>query len=627
MPGKETVAEMDYAQKEGVIFVRTGREICSVDAFTGKLKNSRTLGMSGYGKKMAISGDGELFIADGNRLRIFDGALNEKSAEDIGFTPDTVRFLPDGTLMAEEENLKYSLMLKDARGKRVLDKRNLHIHSTIVADNGNIFTVEAGIPGAKGGKDSQIIRFEPGTGQISTFRVTENTDCVIPLKDGSFIAYDDLLSNPRLVKFDENGNKKWNITFEDPGTIRQHFIQGGGVPTAKKAGPAKSWHFLRQSYVSADDGKMFLVLGSSDNNAYLYKIDLEADGSSPDKAPGKLSSKAASLEIRNLFQIKGDDNAFIPMFLDDGKIVIFEEQGIHLLSPDGKELKRYDNIDDLKREISGNETSARRVNTGPSSKKELRGGKDAFLKEVESIYGEKNSALYTTKINGPKIDERGFGTSDSTLNFRGEGDNKTALQITDMKDGKELEKFKNDSKLINFAFAEGIDVPLSNNPGLDRAVVKRNSISIKQEPALGKGDRLILIDAPEEFSTILPVTSGEGNILFAGTTGGMLRQYDMNTGEQKQSFDLGASVVNIGVAGGRKIIAATAEGGIFCLEPKLEDGEKLEGEIRFSDLNTRVSTGGEEHKSEKVVVDTDTRVVTIGGVQLPIKGNKHFYIH
>lgn len=622
LPGIEKAGQMEFSHKDGILFVKTDKGVHTFDPFTLSIKDS----LPEYHRRMTLDKNGDVVLAKGKTLKVLDSSLNEKSSGDMNFTPDEIKFLPDGTFMATDYNTMSSLLLKDKEGNRVFEKNNLKPNSTIVADDGNIFTVEAGIKGPGKESNSQIVRYEPETGKISTFIVPEDTDSVIPLKDKSFIAHDDLMSHPGLIKFDKDGKMEWNITFGEPGTIRKNFPLMGKAQPGKKPGTPRSYNFLRQTYISKDEKLMFLVLAGSDDRSYLYKVDMEAGGTSRDNAPGKLSSRAASQEMKELYHIEGDNNAFIPMILDNGNIVIFEEQGIHLLSSDGKELKNYQSIDELKQDISGAESIAHRVNAGATGKSPLSADKETVLKEIVNIYGEANPALYTSKIPGKKVDELGFSSKDSTLNFSGETDEKSALEILGM-NGKELEDFQKESALLNFAFAETIDVPLTENPGLEKAVVSRKSISIRHDASSGNRDGLFNTDGPGIYSTILPVTMGSGNILFAGTGDGILHQYDMNSGEQIQSYDLGASVNNLRVVDGNKILASTAGGGVFCLEPRLNEGEKIEGEIHFSDLNTRVSTGGDAMKGEKVVINEDTRVVTIGGVQLPIKGHKHFYLH
>lgn len=622
LPGGEKAGQMEFSDKDGILYVKTDKGVHTFDPFTLSLKDS----LPEYHRRMTLDKNGNVILAKGKKLRVLDSSLKEKSSGDINFTPDEIKFLPDGTFMATDYNTMSSLLLKDKQGNRVFEKNNLKPHSTVVADDGNIFTVEAGIKGTGKEMNSQIVRYEPETGKISTFIVPEDTDSVIPLKDKSFIAHDDLMSHPRLMKLDKDGKMEWNITFEEPGTIRKNFPLMGKAQPGKKPGNARYYHFLRQTYVSKDEKQMFLVLAGSNDKSYLYKVDMEAGGSSPDKTPGKLSSRAAFQEIKELYHTEGDDNAFIPMILDDGKIVIFEEQSIHLLSPDGKELENYRNIDELKQDISGAGSIARRVNAGATGKSPLSADKETLLKEVENIYGEANPSLYTSNIPDKKVDDLGYSPIDSTLNFSGEANEKTALEIMGMKDGKELEDLKKESALLNFAFAETIEVPLTRNPGLDKALIHRKSISVCYDPTSGKGDNIFNAEESGIYSTVLPVTMGNRNVLFAGTSDGILHQYDMNAGEQTQSYDLGASVNNIRVADGNKILASTAGGGVFCLEPRLNEGERIEGEIHFSDLNTSISTGGDEKKSDKVIIDKDTRVVTIGGVQLPIKGHSHFYI-
>lgn len=609
LPGKEKAGQLEFSEKDGTLYVRTGDAVHTVDPFSGQLKDSLLFGDFGYDKRIAIDNSGDLLVAMNKELKVLDSNLNEKSKETIGFRPDELKFLPNGAFIALEDGSPSSLIIKDPTGKTILDETNLELHSTMVAKNGQVFTVKDNKNKKYESTGHEVIRYDSGTCGLSRFKVPGKVDSVIPLKDGGFITYDDSDSTkPKLVGFDKSGDAKWNISLKREG-------------------------FLRQTFITKDEKQMYLVLcGYSEDNkkesiSHLYRVNLEDGGSFLGKAFGSISPSGTALETVEIFKSKGDNNAMLPMVMDDGRIAVFEEKGIHLLSPSGKEEKSFNSIDDLKREIPDKaEVTSKRVYTDYTAEKPLEADRNVVMRHARNVYTNKNPQLYSTSIPETGINDYGYSSSDSTINFNDKIDEKEILDTLGAKDKVELAKLLEGSTLLNFALAESIDVPFPKSSKVDRTVVEKNRITVKYEQSTGEKDYTFYLNQPIMYSSVLPVTAGDKNYLFAGSTDGKLHWYDLNSREDRQSYDLGSPVKDIKVADGSKIVATTNNKGVFCLEPLMNEGEKLEGEIRLTDMNTSVITGDMNPETGKVTIDKDSRTVNIGGVQLPIKGNKYFSI-
>ena len=609
LPGKEKVGQLEFSGKDGTLYVRTGNAVHTVNPFSGQLKDSLLFGDFGYDKRIAIDKNGDLLLSENGELKVLDSNLNEKSKETIGFRPDDLKLLPDGALMAFDDGSPANMMLKDPTGKTVVDEKNLKLHSAVTTADGKVFAVNEKV-GSKGKTDGrEVIRYESATGEVTRFPVTGKVDSVIPLKDGGFITYDDSkTTKPKLVGYDRNGDAKWNISLKRKG-------------------------FLRQTFLTKDEKQMYLVLCGYPNDSnregisHLYRVNLEDGGSFFGKALGSISSDGTSLEAKELFQSKGDNDAMLPMVLDDGRIAVFEKDGIHLLSPMGKEEKSFNNIDDLKKALPDKaEVVSRRVYTDYTAEKPLEADKNKVMRHARDSYSKKNPQLYSTSIPETGLNDYGYSSSDSTINFSDKIDEKAVLDTLGAKDSSEMSKLLEGNTLLNFALTESIDVPFPQNSKIDRTVVEKNKITVKYEQSTGEKDYSFYLREPIIYSSVLPVKSGNHNYLFAGSTDGKLHWYDLDSKEEKQSYDLGAPVKDIRVADGNKIVAMTNNKGVFCLEPVIKEGEKLEGEIRLTDMNTSAITGEVNQESGKVTIDKDSRVVNIGGVQLPIKGSKYFSI-
>lgn len=609
LPGKEKAGQLEFSEKDGTLYVRTGEGVHTVDPFSGQLKDTLLFGDFGYDKRIAVDKNGDLLLTVKGELKVLDSNLNEKSKEVIDFRPDDLKFLPNGTFMLAEDGNPSHLLIKDPSGKTIVNETDLELHSTTVSDNGNVFTVKDNKNKKYESTGHEVIRYDSGTGELSRFRVAGKVDSVIPLKDGGFITYDDSeTTKPKLVGYDKSGDARWHISMKRPG-------------------------FLRQTFITKDEKQMYLVLCGYSNDdkkecfSHLYRVNLEDGGTFMGKALGSISPDGTALKTVEIFKSKGDNNAMLPMVMDDGRIAVFEKDGIHLLSPTGKEEKTFNNIDELKRAIPDKaEVVSRRVYTDYTAEKPLEADKNVVMKHARNVYTNKNSRLYTTSMPETGINDYGYSSSDSTINFNDKIDDQAIFDTLGVKDKAELDKLLEGSTLLNFALAESIDVPFPKSSSVDSTVMEKNKITVKYNQSTGEKDYSFYLSEPIIYSSVLPVTSGGQNYLFAGSTDGKFHWYDLDSKQEKQVFDVGAPVKEIKVVDGSKIIATTNNKGIFCLEPMLKEGEKLEGEIRMGDMNTSVITGDVDPETGKVIIDKDSRTVNIGGVQLPIKGNKYFSV-
>ena len=604
LPGKESAGQVEFSPKTDTMYVRTGQGVHTIDPESGQLKDTHVFSRFGYDRRLAIDKDGDLIMAEDGKLKNLDSQFNVKNSEEIGFRPDEIKYLPGNNLMLLDDSSPAHLMLKDASGNTILNEENLGLHSTIVTGEGTVFAVdEFGIGSGK----RDVIKFDPKTGNVSRFHVTKGTDTVIPLKDGSFIAYDnEKTARPRLIGYNKEGEAEWNITFPKEG-------------------------FLRQTYITGDEKQMYMVVANykdDDRNptSTLYRVNVEKGASFFSKALGSFTSVGGSLEAKPLYTGKGDNNSVLPMILDDKRIVIFEEDKIQVLSPTGNKEKTFNNIDELKKELPDSTKSiAQRVFTSYTAEKPLAADKITIMRHARQIYGNKNPKLYSTATHEANPNEMGYSDFDSTLNFQKDIDEQKAMDIMGVKNQDELAKLKEESTILNFALVENIDVPFPKKSNVEQAVVTKNRITIKYDPSTSQSDRSFGVREPVIFSTVLPVTTGNKNYLFAGTSDGTLHWYDLDAGEEKQKFDMGAYVKSIRVSDNNKVIAVTNKGGVFSLEPKMDKNEKLEGDIKMGKMNTQVSNKETATEDDKVVIDRKKRVVTIGGVNLPITGGKYFH--
>ncbi len=610
LPGDEKAGQMEFSDKNGTLYVRTGNGLHTVDPFSGQLKDSLMFAEFGYDKRIAVDRNGDIILSQKGNLRVLDSSLNEKSSETIGFRPDDLKFLPNGSFMGVEDGTPSNIIIKDPTGKIVLNETNLKLHSTMVTDSGQVFTVKDHINKKYESTGREVIRYDSGTGELSRFRVAGKVESVIPLKDGGFITYDDSeTTKPKLVGYDKNGDAQWNVSFKREG-------------------------FLRQTFLTKDEKEMYLVLcgysddSSKDSLSHLYRVNLEDGASFLGSAMSAFSSTGKALKSNEIFASKGDNNAMLPMVMDDGRIAVFEKDGIHLLSPNGREEKSFTNIDDLKREIpDSTEVVSRRVYTDYTAEKPLAADKSKVYKNARDLYTNKNPRLYSTAMPEMGINDYGYSQSDSTINFTDKIDEQAIFDTVGVKDKTELDKLLKGSTFLNFALTDSIDVPFPQGRPVERVMVEKNRATIEYDQSAGeKKDYTFYLNEPVMYSSVLPVTAGGHNYLFAGSTDGKMHWYDLDSREEKQAFDLGAPVKEIRVSDGAKIVATTNNRGIFCLEPVLNEGEKLEGEIRLGNMNTSVETGEANPDTGKVTIDKDSRTVNIGGVQLPIKGNKYFSV-
>ncbi|GEM_PF-1320157 len=619
LPGRETVGQMIYSEKEKALYVRTGDALHRIDPDKGTITATLPFGQFGFNRSIGFDADGNLLLGADKKLSMLEGSLKEKSSIDIGFRPETIECLPGGYLFCLDDSCPAQIVIFSPDGRKVAEEHDGNLYSTIMDEKSRVYFIGSnGIEQSRPGerepnavtlapwirnsigqsKSREIVRFDPSTGETLRFKGTRTADSIIPQKNGDMLVFDDRLAEPRFINYDKDGRVKWNITFDGKG-------------------------FARQFYLNEDESKAYIVMDSeSCQERYLYEVNLKEESSALDKVAGSLLSAGSRKKTKLLFTEHSDHRGMIPAVLDDGRIVICSEKAIHLLDKDGKELKQYLTSSDLMKELGTSKAVNRpfRLGSGSDFRKDDR--IDDILTAAINAQRRNNTSLYQRLPVERSLGGCSYNETDKTLNWTSFVDEKTGLSMLSMKSGDELKNLLDgvmqDTSYFKLVLSDRIEMPLGNaqTGNLGSVFVSRQRIDVEVPGPKGREKSTFVVSNPSLILTAIPVVTGKRSFVFAGTDDGMVHWFDVNSKDLRQSYDVGEPVKRI-VAGNNTVYAVTGSGKVLTIRPKLGEDEQMGVFMDFSSSRSAVP------ENQKPAIVDEGSEIDIDGIKLPKHGWAH----
>lgn len=585
LPGNEAAGQMLYSGREHALFVRTGDALHRIDPGNGQITATLPFGRFGYDRSIGLNADGELMLGSEKKLSVLDGQFGEKSSIELGFRPDTIESLPGGHLFCLDDSCPAKITVFSKKGEKVLEEQNGQLYSTIKGEDGNVYFIGGTSIGRA--KPTVLVRFNPATGDVLRAKGTREAESIIPLRNGMMIVFDDRLANPRFIAYDAEGKIKWNVSFEDPG-------------------------FARQFFLNEDESKAYIVIDKEKcQERCLYEVDLREEPGMLGKMAGSLISAGAKKKPVHLYTEFSDHRGMTPAILDDGRIVIFSEKGIHLLDGKGQEIRQYDTSKSLMNDIRGARALNRPYYIGSGSDfREHDRRNDLIISTINSMRAY-NPRIYERIPLERSLGCGTFNEADHTLNWKGSIDENSALAAMSI---KSIDEYRNllegvllDKTLQSLVIEDSVNISFAGG----NVSLSRDKVNI-ETPA---GKKSFQAENSSHFISALPVTTGRRTFVFAGTDDGMVYWYDAGKGRVCQRYDAGESIRKI-VASEKSVLAVTTGGKVLVIEPKLDDDEKFGARL---DLSTPEALN--DAPGEKVIEDDDN--VIIDGMKL----EKHHWAH
>lgn len=593
LPSRDRAGQIAYSAGRDTLYVRGGNGLYALDPGDGKVTAKLDFKRFGYDKCIFLNRDGDLLLATDDELKILDEQLKEKSSKYIGFRPDEIGYLKDGTLMCRDDRCPAHILVTGPDGSKVIEEHNARLNSTVFTDDGRLYFVRETVRN-NNNSPREVVSYDPSTGKLAAFATTKNADCAAPLSDGSTIVFDDRLARPRLILYSPGGEPQWQWSYKKEG-------------------------FLRQLLITTDEKTAYMVVdryfdkSGTETERELYRLSLDRDSG----LMGKIASTVTcgrKNDAELLYVSKGDGKTFIPGVFSDGRIVILQQDGIHLLSKDGREEKTYQSVEDLQKDLTpGAEIVSRGIKLGTSQGSNIKA--ESLFSYARSVYGRNNPSAYPMQQAG--AEKFGFCETDRTLNIGSSADEALALQQMGLKDRQELQALQEGNSVLNFSLTKNIELPLPDSPG--KARVCRQSIEVEIPGAGTKADRVSFgVRDPLFYSCVLPVSTGKRNFVFAATSDGILHWYDVQSGKERQIYDLGSGIKKI-IAKDSTIFAVNVKNGVFALRPELEEGESLKGGPGLDGFNTKAAGDDAE-------IEDGGEFIAIGGVKLSKNPGMYKYL-
>ena len=588
LPGKDSAGQLAFSPEHNSLYVRGGDALYCLDPDSGNVKATLPFQSFGYNKLIFIDKTGQLLFSTEGEVKTLDENLKEMGSVPVGFTPSRMQYLPDGSLLCCGNSSSPHVLISRPDGKSLFEEHNAKSDSTVVTEDGRVYFVRETSPYTRK-NTCEVVSYDSSTGKVSKYTAKTNTRSVVPLKNGATIAFDDRLLKPRLTLYSPEGNPVWSWNYKKDG-------------------------FLRQFFITDDEKTAYLALdrhhgqSGTETERELYRLPLKPERGGMDRLSEAVSSTGSRNNAELVYELKGNSRDFIPGILNDGRIIIFEKDGIHLLSHDGREESTSGSLEDLLKALPRDaEIVARRIKLGSTQESDIPAGADNLLRYAKDVYGGANPSAYSLT---PGVSDSGtfpFSEKDCTLNIGKTAGENDALQHMGLKDAQELEGLLAGNTVLNFALKNQIELPFPGSQG--KAQVSTREIRVELPAQGGKtATEHFQIREPLFYTTVLPVSTGKNTYVFAATSDGILHWYDAERRTERQSYDLGSGVKKI-ILKDNRIFAVNVRNGVFILEPALQEGESLTGKVTLSGSHL-----GVEDPSSTIVDEGE--FVVVGGVKL-----------
>lgn len=517
VPQGERIGDVVHDPVHGRLYVKTGKCLLSVDAKTGQECGRLDFDGTNFSRSLLVKRDGTLLLADGKTLQTLRPDLTEAERRDLPMAPESMSELPDGSLYLLDDDVPGHILILGPDGRPRLDLGEVRLYSPCEDGHGNIWCVTEEV------RDKpKVVRYDLSRGEARTYEVPQETSTAVPLDDGSFLAFDDRLTHPRISHYSSDGACARHTTFGDPGHLR-HFAM--------------------------DDRHAYVVVeryfdDSRPSERALYRFELSSPGGLHHRL-GVLFAPFAQDDATLLHTSRGQQRSFVPGALADGRIVLLEEEGVRLLSPDGRETGHWGSLEDAEKAVG----------PLPIVSKSRRLG----------VHVDPDLAPALEKEDEPE------GAPDATIGFSEPVPGADALREIGVGDVQGYERLTRRNELINFALRGEVDLEITDGA---RATVTRKQIFLEWNDAAGqRRDACYSAPRDDAYVTALPVRIGNRPCLAVGTERGFLSWLDPMGPRDLQSFHAGGPIDTLDLVDGDTIRAVTSDGTVMLFPLSLQPGE------------------------------------------------------
>jgi len=539
-----------HCTPDGLV-LRTGTALHLLDPGTGSPEARYPL--EGFNLKRAFLSceNGDTLLATSKKLITLDRGLAEKKSIHIGMEADRLERLNDGSLALQDSSFCGTLLLLDSRGETLLRESCRSSQPPFLPDGRLLFLTQAS-------KDEEVttdlVCYEPSKGAITRFPVAAEADAVFPLAGGGFLVRENRLAEPRLIAYSPEGRPAWNVSFGGKGFIRELYFAPDGASLCFTFDPdsnSKPWRSERQ----------------------LFRLDLR-EGASPFFQ--RRDGKAREPEL--LYSAKDDRSEYLPALLNNGGILIFNQNTIKLLDGKGKEKKLFKTLQELENGLpQGTFIDSHEGGIFPSH------DIPPYI-NLKKVIGDAAVMLESRAGSGlplsPELEAQlqlGYTSVDRTLNFSGPGAEEAALAALGPVNTKELDTLNREGTLQRITAHGPSCLPFPGKAAFARSLTLSGETMVISPLDTGSNDtkRTLRAGASWAFTAALPFSTGSRDYVCASESSGMIRLYDAETTQELQAYNFGREVTGITVTGERRVSVVAPDGTALVFSPPMAAGESL----------------------------------------------------
>lgn len=589
-PKGDKVARIIHSPASKALFARNWEGIYKIDDETGVLQATMSKSQVGFG--FHVTKKNEIVFNNEKEVTLLDENMKEKTSLPTKEATEAITDLPDGSIVCLHDGCPGYVKVINPEGKTILEEDQLKLYSPLVDDSGRLFVIRDDQPYTLD-NPRELIRYDPSDGSTLRIKTANEAESIFPLKDGSFIVFDGVTADSRLIGYSRDGKALWNCR------------------TGKD-------HHVRHFYLSDDEKRAYFIVdryydSPRESERKLYRVDLDSRGHG---SFGLGRSFGKKLKPELLHTQTGEPESFVIGEMDDGGIALFESKGISVLARNGAVENNFNSIDDFRKSLK----DTARITTQKipfecgfaerEMNQSIAPNLDALLDFASGCYRKGNASCYGLPREIRHSSPHSYSAFDNSLNFHTTVDITRAMEKAGMKTEKEYEDLLKGHTVLNFAIQDRFQFPFNDGSGITMKV-ERDRITVEgAPPTAGRKDteRVFGYLNSTFYTCVLPVSAGKRHFIFAATSDGVLHWYDVENGLTRGSYDAGAGIKKIAAGEDNRIYAVNVNNAVLVIEPTLEPGEKLSAKLELSSNHTGLP-------GDDSIVEEDDFIV-VGGVRL-----------
>ena len=510
---EERLSEFWHVPEQNVYYLRSHETIEALDATTGEVKGSHAFdGKDLYYERTVVAENGNLLVSRHEGVVELTPEMKVRKIHkvpfDSGISAAKLEKMDQGHVLVRGDfDYELGILWRD---QVVLLSKDDGRDSVTVDDHGRLWTAEGRIREERGG--AKAVCFDPATGNINSFRTTKEMGAIIPLHDGRLLVHEDELADPRIRVYGPDGE------------------------LLKKIHLGKGERYLRDFHLRHDQSAAYAITDHYPDDGptrrELHRIDLEPE-SGVGGFLGRLSTSVGLGETAEVVY-ETRDESFIPLILDDGRMVMFKEESIDLLSPEGKIQNTVSNLRQLEPEIAGAQSAIRGLEfdlDGATSTVDetLGGGLRDYLEGANRRFGYETAAEPAKEVG---LEGWTLSEADSSLQLSTRVKADEALAAMGLDDNQDYQELIKSGTLFQTEFYER----MTTFPGLpgSKVAIGTDKATVYIANFEEVDERTAHAERGDYFTNAMPLNVGGKPHLVTGSKKGKLTWHDFS-GERTQA--------------------------------------------------------------------------------------------